>query len=103
MSTEPHVWIHPGVLHGTPCIGGTRIPIETVARIVGGKDGSVDLALASYPHLTRAQVLVACWYAVECRVQPLRSQWLVWLTAHGAGMWEGRWDDVPNPPAQVQP
>ncbi|WP_166379905.1 DUF433 domain-containing protein [Catellatospora methionotrophica] len=84
---------------GTPCVGGTRIPVETIARLVYGPGGSVQLATGSYPHLTRQQVLVACWYVgMYGTAVWSRRRWRAWAAGHADAMWAGRWNEVPDPP-----
>ena len=57
---RPTIVIDPGVQVGQPCIAGTRVPAHTVARQVW-VGVRVDDVAAAY-NLTRADVLVACWY-----------------------------------------
>ncbi len=49
---------NPKIMFGSPVIKGTRLTVELIlGKIAGGE--TVDAILASYPHLTREQVL-AC-------------------------------------------
>lgn len=56
------VWIDPGRQQGAPCLGGHRIPVESVIAFVEGDTGSEDVALIAYPQLTREQIKLAVWY-----------------------------------------
>jgi uncharacterized protein (DUF433 family) len=95
---HPHVGVAPGRLGGKPCVGGHRLSVVTIARLVWGEGGSVELANATYSYLTRAQVLTACWY-LGCYGAPVwRERWGSWTDQHEDAMWSGRWDDVPDPP-----
>jgi uncharacterized protein (DUF433 family) len=54
----------PDVMFGKPVIEGTRTTVELIMeRIAAGQ--SVDDILASYPHLTREQVLSALAHAAQ--------------------------------------
>lgn len=60
----PGIVSRPDVMFGKPVIKGTRITVElTMERIAAGQ--SVDDILASYPHLTREQVLSALAHAAQ--------------------------------------
>lgn len=56
------VWIDPGRQGGVPCLGGHRIPVESIVQILDGDTGSEEAALRFYPQLTREQVQLALWY-----------------------------------------
>ena len=51
-----------GVLGGTPCFKGTRIPIHDIAAMLANGD-SVAALQAAYPRLTEAQISAAPMYA----------------------------------------
>ena len=65
----------PGVLGGTPCIRGLRVPVATVVGMVA--DGmTVEEILAAYPYLEHADIVEALRYAAEAvreRELPVRS------------------------------
>lgn len=56
------VWIDPGRMQGTPCLGGHRLPVESVMSFMEGDTGSEEVALIAYPWLTRKQIKLARWY-----------------------------------------
>lgn len=91
---HPYVWVAPGRLGGKPCIGGHRLSVDQVTRIA--VDG-VDAVLTGWPYLTRAQVLVACWYQAVHGPRAWRRRWGAWADEHGDAMWSGNWDQVPDP------
>ena len=56
--------VDPNVCHGKPCIRGTRIFISVILDNLAAGVGT-DEILASYPDLTRADILAALAYAAE--------------------------------------
>lgn len=55
MDGEQHASVDPEVMHGTPRVAGTRIPVSVVLdNIAAGI--TVDELLAEYPSLTRETV-----------------------------------------------
>ena len=46
----------PEVMGGTPCFGGTRVPIQTLLDYVEAGD-SIDEFLKDFPTVKRAQVI----------------------------------------------
>ena len=56
------VEIDDGVLGGTPCFKGTRIPVHDIAAMLANGDPVAALQ-AAYPRLTEAQISVAPIYA----------------------------------------
>ncbi len=60
----PGIVSRPDVLFGKPVIEGTRISVELIMeRVAAGH--TIDDILASYPHLTRDQVLAALAHAAQ--------------------------------------
>lgn len=111
--------INPAVLSGTPCLAGTRIPVYIVTDFVFHH--GVDEACTMWD-LSRAQVLVACWYAgaygtltlwdIRCdddqrapgtyRDDPVDEEWLTrwrtWAFEVSSPLWHGHADEVTDPP-----
>jgi uncharacterized protein (DUF433 family) len=53
---EAVVSIDKGVMHGTPCFSGTRVPVHTlIVFLETGK--TVDEFLRVYPRIPRSQVI----------------------------------------------
>jgi len=61
---HPRIVMTPGVMGGRPCIKGTRLPVEHIIRYLGAGDAIEDV-LASYPFLTREDVLAALAFAAD--------------------------------------
>ena len=50
------VKIDPGILGGTPCFVGTRVPIKTLFDYLEGGD-TLDTFLDQFPSVTRTQAI----------------------------------------------
>jgi uncharacterized protein (DUF433 family) len=44
-----------GIMHGTPCFAGTRVPVQTLLDFLETGEGISDF-LAVYPYIPREQV-----------------------------------------------
>lgn len=125
MSDKHGIRIHPGILSGTPCLEGTRIPVYLVAEMVWA-DG-VASAQETWD-LTREQVLVACWFAGSYgtlhlwaepekeddpwsspdayRPNPVCPEWLErwrpWAQAAAGALWRGDFAGVSDPPSDAR-
>lgn len=100
---EHFVSIDPARQSGRPCLNLTRITTETVAGCVLAGD-NVDFVAEQYaPHLTRADVLLACWYQARYGAKLWRGPWAGWAQTVHADMWHGRWDAVTDPPTREEP
>lgn len=96
------VWISPGRRSGEPCVIGTRIPTEQIARMV--LHGTVADVLRDWDYLTRGQVLVACWFHAtrEGRgSRKWRERWGGWAQDYEEQLWRGAWDEIAEPPPLV--
>lgn len=109
---DAYVWIDPARKSGEPCIGGHRLPVEMVVDSVWSS--GIEQAMGTYC-LTRAQVLVACWYAgagnvvrlhgrggqYVARRGPWRKRWGAWAAEVHQALWSTTsvdYDVVPDPP-----
>ena len=65
----------PGILSGTPCVKGTRVPAHFIADMVANGD-SVREIVAAYPYLTEGQVHAAVAYtrAFPRRARPVLEE-----------------------------
>ncbi len=64
MNWKNRIIVDPAVLVGKPIIKGTRISVELILDRVA--DGwTMEDMLASYPHITREDVLAALSFAAE--------------------------------------
>jgi uncharacterized protein (DUF433 family) len=59
-----HIVSNPDILHGKPCIRGTRISIEFILELVASGATREDI-LRGYPHLTAAGIEEAIRYAAQ--------------------------------------
>lgn len=64
MAWNPRISINPKIMHGTPCIMGTRIPVSVVLDNLAA-DVSPERILAEYPSLKREDLAAAMDYAAE--------------------------------------
>lgn len=55
---------NPRVCHGEACVGGTRIPVHQVIRMLANGDTMDDL-VREYPPLTREDILACLDYAAS--------------------------------------
>ncbi|MFQ5965855.1 MAG: DUF433 domain-containing protein [Candidatus Scalinduaceae bacterium] len=53
---------NPEILHGKPCIKGTRIPVYMIVSLVG-EGVSIDEIIKDYPSLTPEDIKAAVKYA----------------------------------------
>ena len=58
---QRYIAVDPGVLSGTPCVKGTRVPAYYIADMAANGDTVPDI-LAAYPYVTEAQVYAAIAY-----------------------------------------
>lgn len=65
-----YILADPGILSGTPCLKGTRVPAHFIADMVANGD-SVREIIAAYPYLTEGQVHAAVAYT---RAFPRRAR-----------------------------
>ncbi len=59
-----HIVSNPEILHGKPCIRGTRISVEFILELVASGATREDI-LRSYPHLTAEGIEDAIRYASQ--------------------------------------
>lgn len=105
---HPFVAIDPAMRSGQPTINGTRLPVDAVAGMVWAE--GVDVAVEEYD-LTRADVLVACWYAGSYGLPgrrkalfPVRlwvKRWGAWADSVHQALWSVTtvdYEAIPDPP-----
>ncbi len=61
----------PGVMGGTPCFAGTRVPLQTLVDYLEGGD-SIDDFLEGFPTVKREQVVAFLESAAEQMTAALR-------------------------------
>ncbi len=54
----------PEILHGKPCIKGTRIPVFLLVGLVAGGE-PIDTILQDYPSVTKDDITAALRYAAK--------------------------------------
>ncbi len=84
--TDAYVWIDPARRSGEPCIGGHRLPVELIVDNVWAE--GVDFPQSMW-NLTRAEVLVACWYVGAGNVVRLHGNNSEYVAYRGS--WRKRW------------
>lgn len=105
-AARPTIVIDPAIQFGQPCLAGRRVPAEAVAGCVWAGD-AVDAVAEDYD-LTRADVLIACWYVAKegtfrTRRHRVRAEeWRDWAADNHRTL--ASWDGVdpataPDPPA----
>lgn len=73
MDWTPFIAADPGILHGTVCFSGTRIPVSVVLDNLAAGESAATI-LGNYPTLTPEHLLAAIGYAADLargRVVPL--------------------------------
>lgn len=95
-----YISIEPGIKSGEPCIGGTRLTAEWVAGHIW--DGwTQDDILTDWDYLTRADLMVACWYVSQYGPRVWRRRWSTWAVEAFHCLWESaKQADCPWPPTK---
>ncbi len=60
----PEVVSDPAIMSGRPCLSGTRVPVDTVLRLMG-QGRSRDAILSDYPQLTSEDLVAVLAYAAD--------------------------------------
>jgi uncharacterized protein (DUF433 family) len=83
------------VLGGTPCIGGTRVPVHDIAEMLANGDSAAAI-LAAWPQLTAEQVELAAVYAAAYprRGRPRRDA--AWRNGSPTSSRSLRLDELPS-------
>lgn len=108
MSSSPFIAVCPAMRSGQPTINGTRLPVDAVVGLVWAQ--GVDVAAEDYD-LTRADVLIACWFAGSYGLPgrrealfPVRlwpKRWGAWAVEVHQALWSVSnvdYEAVPDPP-----
>jgi uncharacterized protein (DUF433 family) len=107
MPDRPRVTVDPGVRFGAPAVKG--VSVEAIAGMLWAGE-SVDVVADEYG-LTRAEVIVAAWYAGQyglpgkrrrLAATPLwRRRWGKWAESVNGDLWRAStvdYDKIPDPP-----
>jgi uncharacterized protein (DUF433 family) len=93
-----HISLDPGIKSGEPCIAGTRLTAAWMADHIWSGWTLQDIQ-KDWDYLTRADLMVACWYVGIHTSRTWRKRWGKWAKdAHGF-LWDStRQADCPWPP-----
>ena len=64
MFFKKRITANPKIMHGKPCIRGTRIPVYLILELLAAGD-TVEEILKSYPSLKKEDIRAAIEYAAE--------------------------------------
>lgn len=106
--SEHFISIDPAMRSGQPTVNNTRLHVQAVADVAWAE--GVDVAAEEY-ELTRADVLVACWYAGTYGLPgrrrslfPVRlwvKRWGAWADGVHQALWSVAavdYEAIPDPP-----
>lgn len=108
------ICVRPDLKSGEPVIAGRRLGALDMADRYWHLGESADFEILRAYDLTRAELIVACWYAAQHGSRTMRQRWAGWLretwAATGEGVvgrdnlgWWGSWDEIPFPPHRTTP
>ena len=88
----------PGILSGTPCVKGTRVPAYSIADMVANGDSAREI-IGAYPYLTEGQVHAAVAYtrAFPRQARPVLEE-PPWRKQQPVASSEVSLDDLPQSP-----
>lgn len=95
---RPHVRVEPGYRFGQPHIRG--ISAENIAGMVVAGE-SVETVMDEYG-LSRAEVLIACWFMGEHGSKKWRQRWRSWASDNYGRLSQHRYDEVEDPPCDAE-
>lgn len=81
-----HITIDPAIMDGGPCLDGTRIPAETIARAYDN-GWSAERIAQEWSGVDRAALLVCCWYVATYGTRAPRRRWKMWGEKAHALLW----------------
>ena len=90
------IWIDPSRMSGEPCLTGTRIPCETIARYVAHEGMERTQQAYELGHGHRRAILVACsWWTLNITPDTEDDERLVryWRT-WARNAWKDLWHDT---------
>jgi uncharacterized protein (DUF433 family) len=105
VSPRPEVTVSPSMRFGRPHVKGV-----SVDDIVGMLSAGESVATVGYEyHLTRPDVLVACWYVGQYGLPESPRRWRTalreWAAEVGQAMWDAStcdYEAIPDPPIGVR-
>ncbi len=72
LNVQEIVSVNAGIMHGTPCFAGTRVPVQTLLDYVAEGD-TIDAFLADFPTVKREQAKGLLALAQERLLESLSS------------------------------
>jgi uncharacterized protein (DUF433 family) len=103
----PFVSISPAMRCGAPCLNNTRLPVSAIAGMLWAEK-SVAAVCDEYD-ISRADVLIACWYVGmygSYENRRWRRRWRGWAEQVHGDLWKVTtvdYDAVPDPPLGDSP
>jgi uncharacterized protein (DUF433 family) len=67
------IWIDPGRQSGTPCLGGTRIPVDTILSLMTDRGMDDAHIFAFYPDVTPEHMKAVRWWDETGRAAVARA------------------------------
>jgi uncharacterized protein (DUF433 family) len=113
-SPMPFVSAAPGMKWGEPVIAARRLGALDMADRYWHLGEHAETEILEPYELRRADLLVACWYAVEHGPRRWKQRWGAWVSDLwkrsrfpngddvGTGWYSPEWTDVPWPPTRKQ-
>lgn len=105
---RPYISVSPDMKSGTPVIRGHRLGADFIAERYWYLGEVMDFEILDAYELTRADVIVCCWFVAEHGPRLWRKRWGPWArsvwarTGPGSGWWSPDYADVPLPPTRQQ-
>lgn len=65
MKIAERIEIDPKILHGKPCISGTRVPVDIVLGLLADGLTPEKIIEDHYPHITKEDILACIRYAKQ--------------------------------------
>lgn len=102
------IWASPVRKFGEPCISGTRLPAIMIAERYWELGEHLEDEILSAYEITRADVILCCWWLAENGNRRQRQRWREWNrevwrnTREHHGWWSDDFADVPLPPTKRQ-
>lgn len=90
----PYVSVYPGMKSGQPTLNRTRLDVETVVAYVWAGHSFEEVARSW--NVSRAEILVCCWFVGEHGSRTWRKRWGAW--AQSAYEVLARGAEAPWPP-----
>ncbi len=94
----PCVSVIPGVMSGQPCLHGHRLTAEQIAVLY--ERYGIEEIFHGWPYLTRADVLVCCYYMARYGSRRWQKRWGRWWQEQHGALWLSEFDKAELPPRE---